>query len=114
MHLVEATMGGDTLGWSFDDSEPIAGVNPCTAWRVRLAIEELLSELYVSKIMIESIVGRSAFGALLQREFLSCLCATYAFLQQDWVSTTGAPRFRAMWSTVRRELRWATSFLFLA
>eukprot|EP00971_Amphidinium_carterae_P152973 3032700-Amphidinium_carterae.1 len=41
-HGTEVTKGGTTLGWDFHEDAPVLGVNPRTAWKIRLGCLELL------------------------------------------------------------------------
>eukprot|EP00972_Heterocapsa_arctica_P072335 10685030-Heterocapsa_arctica.AAC.1 len=43
-HPVEISAGGTNLGWTFKEDFPIVGVNPRTAWGIRLALRQVLAD----------------------------------------------------------------------
>ncbi|CAK0827570.1 unnamed protein product, partial [Prorocentrum cordatum] len=47
-HPVEASVGGDTLGWHFDEDKPVIGLSVRLRWRLRLGIGELLEQGWCS------------------------------------------------------------------
>ena len=107
-HPVEISAGGETLGWHIDADSAIIGVNPRTAWRLHFAIDAILSLGSVRGDILECLVGQFTFRALLRRELLSCLGATYAFMDRYRKVS------RPLWPSVRRELGWARGLIPLA
>lgn len=102
---MESTIGGDTLGWHFDEGRPQVMITPRRLWKLKLGIDELLSQGWASGKLIEKIVGHLTFAALLRRELLSCFEAVYVFVRKHYHTKV------RLWPQVRRELFWAKSLL---
>lgn len=105
VHEVEAGMGGETLGWKFEEDRPSVVVTPKRLWKLKMATEELLKRGRASGRLVEIIVGHFAFVGLLCREFLSVFQATYSFIRKQYHEET------VLWEQVRRELLWASALL---
>lgn len=104
-HAVEASAGGDTLGWHFDEERPQVMMTPRRLWKLKMGIEELLDQGWASGKLIEKVVGHLTFAALLRRELLSCFEAVYVFIKKHYATKV------RLWPQVRRELFWAKSLL---
>ena len=104
-HEVEASIGGETLGWEFSDVEPGVHLSRRRLWKYRLGIQELLKIGYCSSRTLERIVGHLTFAGLVRREFLSVFQAVYVFIRKGFGEKT------PLWPAVRRELHWASSLL---
>eukprot|EP00435_Cladocopium_sp_Y103_P028683 s382_g7.t1 len=104
-HAVEASAGGDTLGWHFDEQQPQVMMTPRRLWKLKMGIEELLDQGWASGKLIEKVVGHLTFAALLRRELLSCFEAVYVFIKKHYAAKV------RLWPQVRRELFWAKSLL---
>ena len=107
-HPVEVSQGGDTLGWRFDEEAPTLGVNPLTAWRIKMAFEEISQRDWIQGDHLEVLIGHFTVRALLRRELLSCLGACYAFCRQH------RGRLGRVWCSVHRELKWVASLIMMA
>ena len=104
-HGVETSAGGSSLGWQFSEEAPQVSVSPRRIWRLRLGIKELIRRGSCSGRELEAIIGHFTFCALLRRELLACLSASYLFIQR-----AGEHR-QVIWDAVVRELRWCIALL---
>ena len=104
-HPVESSVGGETLGWSFDSDRPHVTMTPRRLWKLKLAVDELLRQGWGSGQLVERIVGHCTFASLLRRELLSCFQAVYVFIRKRY-HVHGR-----LWPEVVRELRWISSLL---
>ena len=87
---------------------PCVGVNPRIAWKIRLAIMEVLALGFASGDTVCVLVSHFTCRALIRRELLACLSAVYAF------SRVVGSRHVQLWPSVVRELKWACCFIMLA
>lgn len=78
---------------------------PKRAWRLYLAITEILRKPNMSSKQLEDIIGHHTPLSLLRRPLLAAMRAVYAFAQREY------RRPRPLWSSVLRELRWMRSLL---
>ncbi|CAK0864825.1 unnamed protein product, partial [Prorocentrum cordatum] len=104
-HPVEASVGGDTLGWHFDEDKPVIGLSVRLRWRLRLGIGELLERGWCSGHTMMKVVSHFTSRALIRRELLSCLGAVYGFMGD------GGRERRRLTPAVRRELAWCRALL---
>ena len=104
-HGATTTQGGETLGWQIDSELPIIGINPRSAWRIRLGLKELIRLGWASGDTVRIVVSHFTYRALLRRELLCCFSAAYAFIQ-----SAGSHRCK-LWPSVLRELQWASSLI---
>ena len=104
-HPVEASVGGDALGWHFDADRPVIGLSVRLRWRLRLGIGELLKRGWCSGHTMMKVISHFTSRALIRRELLSCLGAVYGFMGD------GGRERRRLTPAVRRELTWCRSLL---
>ncbi|CAK0822697.1 unnamed protein product, partial [Prorocentrum cordatum] len=104
-HPVEASVGGDTLGWHFDEDKPVIGLSVRLRWRLRLGIGELLEQGWCSGHTMMKVISHFTSRALIRRELLSCLGAVYGFMGD------GGRERRRLTPAVRRELAWCRALL---
>ncbi|CAK0903427.1 unnamed protein product, partial [Prorocentrum cordatum] len=104
-HPVEASVGGDALGWHFDEDKPVIGLSVRLRWRLRLGIGELLERGWCSGRTMMKVISHFTSRALIRRELLSCLGAVYGFMGD------GGRERRRLTPAVRRELTWRRALL---
>ena len=104
-HDIEASVGGQTLGWEFSEHEPAVHLSRGRLWKYRLGVQELLKRGRCSSRTLEKIVGHLTFAGLIRREFLSIFQACYVYIRRGFSEGT------LLWGAVRRELFWAISLL---
>ena len=107
-HSTEVTRGGSCLGWELAYDAPTCRAAPHSMWRLCLGILELLRRGWATGRQVSVLVGHFTSKALLRRELLAGLSAVYAFSGKCWASRSDR------WPNARRELRWCSSFSFLA
>ena len=90
-HEVEATVGGDTLGWHFSDTSPTVTVTTRRLWKLRLATDELLARGWGTGQLLEKFIGHFTFAARLATSrvplHLSSLLLLYSQVLQETFST---------------------------
>lgn len=104
-HPIEASQGGELLGWMFSAEEPVVSAKPRRMWRLRLALGHALSRPTLSGKQVEVLIGHCTHAFLLRRELVACFNAVYAFVRE---ASEGQVK---TWPSVRRELRWVKSLL---
>ncbi|CAK0816128.1 unnamed protein product [Prorocentrum cordatum] len=100
--------GGGVLGWTFDQGAPTIGISHRIGWRIRLGCLAVADMKYASGDLVRVVVSHFTSRALLRRELLSCLQASYSFIESSGHHT------RVLWSSVKRELRWCAALITLA
>lgn len=101
-HPVEGGRGGEALGWFFSAEEPLMSAKPQRLWRVRLALQHAMRRATLCGREIDVLIGHCTHLFLARRELLSCFSPGYKFMRE-------APVQAQVWTTVRRELRWAVA-----
>lgn len=89
----------DFLGLSFDEHSGHVRVKRSRVWRLRFAIDQLLTRNQISGSLLEIVIGHCTWIALLRRESLSVFSSVYAFINKHRHHSA------LMWSTVHKELR---------
>ena len=89
----------------FDSETGRIRVPNARIWKLRLALLHVFEKGTVTGSQLRRLVGHYTWAALLRRESLSILAATYRF-----IDLAGDREWR-LWSSVRRELRWAVMLL---
>ena len=110
MHAATCTAGGVTLGWQFDDAEPVVSASPTNIWTIRMAAQELLRLGSATGAEIATLVGMYTSRTLIRRELLSVCSATYAFAERYRLQRRRQP----LWTNVRRELEMMSALIVLA
>ncbi|CAK0852914.1 unnamed protein product [Prorocentrum cordatum] len=100
--------GGGVLGWTFDQDAPTIGISHRIGWRIRLGCLAVADMKYASGDLVRVVVSHFTSRALLRRELLSCLQASYSSIESSGHHT------RVLWSSVKRELRWCAALIALA
>ncbi|CAK0889503.1 unnamed protein product, partial [Prorocentrum cordatum] len=104
-HPVEASVGGDALGWHFDEDKPVIGLSVRLRWRLRLGIGELLERGWCSGHAMMKVMSHLTSRALIRRELLSCPGAVHGFMGD------GGRERRRLTPAVKRELTWRRALL---
>ncbi|CAK0844650.1 unnamed protein product [Prorocentrum cordatum] len=87
---------------------PTIGISHRIGWRIRLGCLAVADMKYASGDLVRVVVSRFTSRALLRRELLSCLQASYYFIESS------GHHARVLWSSVKRELRWCAALIALA
>ena len=74
-------------------------------WTLRLAILHILTLGKATSRQVRQLVGHLTWAGLARRGFLSLFSAVYGFAQKDFQSP------RPLWSSVKKELYWASTLL---
>ena len=90
-------------GLEFDSETGRIRVPPARIWKLRLALLHVPEKGKITGSQLRRLVGHYMWAALLRRESLSILAATYRF-----IDLAGDMEWR-LWGSVRRELRWAVT-----
>lgn len=85
------------LGWQFSGTElrPL----PHRVWRLRLAMQKILTTGRISGKQLEKVVGHASFIMLGRREALAIFGETYTYIQRRYHYP------HRIWKSVRRELQ---------
>lgn len=70
------------LGWMIDGVQGTVQPTARRLWRLRYALEEVLSARQVTGRAVEKLVGHCTFLALIRRESLSCFAHVYSFIRE--------------------------------
>jgi hypothetical protein len=92
-----ASHDAEFLGLSLSEGRFLA-VRPKCLWRLRLSIEKLLRVGKCSGLLMKVLLGHVTWSALLEREALRLLRASYAF------AAKAGSQALALWRSVREEL----------
>lgn len=98
----------EALGWLFDGEASEFRPTLKRAWRLYLAIAEILRKPHMSSKQLEVIIGYYTFLSLLRRPLLAAMRAVHSCAQREY------RRPCPLWSSVLRELRWMRSLLPIA
>ena len=88
VHAPTCGTGAVALGWSFHALRPSIGASQRSMWRMRLGLLELVRRGSATGRQISIVTGHYTFRALIRRELLACLSATYAFTHSCWDQRT--------------------------
>ena len=102
----DVTTNTTFCGIDFDGNKRTMAVSHSRIWKIRFAIEYILSCDEISGGSLEHIIGHFTWSALARREALSILHATYLFMHL-YPDTQKGP----IWDSVRQEIMWARSIL---
>ncbi|CAE8588527.1 unnamed protein product [Polarella glacialis] len=112
IHAAEGTTGHnnaadsvDFLGLQFALKRKQLRIKRERLWRLKFAIEDVLSRSRVSGALLECIIGHCTWIALLRRESLSVFSSVYAFCQKHRSTAV------ELWPSVKKELIWFKSIL---
>lgn len=107
--LVHELLGPRTqatfAGIDFDGVAHTAKISPNRVWKLRLAIDHVLSCRYLSPESLEAIVGHYTWACLLRREGLCVLQHVYEFIRCKGSGPI------PLWPSVAQELMWARALL---
>ncbi|CAK0904200.1 unnamed protein product, partial [Prorocentrum cordatum] len=106
-HEAQGSVGGDALGWHFTEGGRCS-MSLRTARRLRQAPLRVVKLGRASGREMSALLGHFTTRGLIRREVLSASQACFAFAQQ-FKSGRGQ-----LWPSVRRELRWMASPVFVA
>jgi len=101
----EPELSADFIGIRWEGGKGRVHCSPRRMWKLRLAIAHVLRTRRASGDQLRRLVGHFTFCALLRREVLSILSASYAFAEKL------GHRTAVLWDSVLRELKWASSIL---
>ena len=102
-HETTVTLGGEALGWSFAPDSPSVRVAPRVAWRLRLGLLGLIDKGRATGRQLSCLIGNFTFRALLRREMLSALSASYASAEVHRNAMV------PLWPSVIKEMRWCAA-----
>lgn len=108
VHETEVSIGGQTLGWEIAEASHEIGATPQSIWRMRFALEEVLKTGSLRGDELEVLLGHYTVRALIRRELLSVMAASYRFAREM------RGRRAVLWPAVQRELRWAKGLCMMA
>eukprot|EP00971_Amphidinium_carterae_P212443 4216256-Amphidinium_carterae.2 len=107
-HGVEHSIGGTTLGWTFDSKRPRMYVSRAAGWKLILALQELCRKGRASGRELSVVVGHYTMRSLIRRELLSVFFSTYGYIQ-SLGNVVGD-----LWPSVKEELHLAAALIPLA